>query len=129
MGRPYLALASPLPWSRRPAALLELVGAEEWISQTPEDYIERARKLPPAPNPDFRARMKAAGLDDPILFAQGFAAAMSALAAQEITIDRMRGHGGSGGLPSAPTAHGIAGADGNPSANDGDPCVTLRHEP
>ena len=102
MGRPYLALASPLPWSRRPAALLELAGAEEWICRTPEDYIERARRLPPAPNPDFRARMKAAGLSDPILFAQGFAAAMSALAAWEMAIDRVEGTGGRAGCHPAP---------------------------
>jgi predicted O-linked N-acetylglucosamine transferase (SPINDLY family) len=73
MGRPYLALASPLPWSRRPAAFLELAGAGEWICQTPEDYIERARSIPSAPNPQFRARMKEAGIHDPRIFAQGFA--------------------------------------------------------
>jgi predicted O-linked N-acetylglucosamine transferase (SPINDLY family) len=82
MGRPYLALASPLPWSRRPAALLELAGAEEWIAQDPEDYITRARRLPPAPNPAFRARMREAGIHDPRIFAQNFAKSMTALRAQ-----------------------------------------------
>ncbi|MDR0674305.1 MAG: hypothetical protein LBF93_11800 [Zoogloeaceae bacterium] len=77
MGRPYLALASPLPWSRRPAALLELAGAEEWIATRPEDYIARVRNFPPAPNPDFRARMRQAGINDPRRFAQGFAARMT----------------------------------------------------
>jgi predicted O-linked N-acetylglucosamine transferase (SPINDLY family) len=82
MGRPYLALASPLPWSRRPAALLELAGAEEWICQTLEAYIERACSVPPAPDPRFRARMRAAGLNDPQIFAQGFADSMKTLFAQ-----------------------------------------------
>ncbi|MDR0736997.1 MAG: tetratricopeptide repeat protein [Zoogloeaceae bacterium] len=82
MGRPYLALASPLPWSRRPAALLELAGAREWIAQTPEDYINRAQQLPIAPNPDFRARMEKAGMNNPQIFAQGFAESMTALFAR-----------------------------------------------
>jgi predicted O-linked N-acetylglucosamine transferase (SPINDLY family) len=81
MGRPYLALASPLPWSRRPAALLELAGAESWVQPTWDAYIEYARQTPPAPNPEFRARMKAARLDDPVAFAQGFAASIMALLA------------------------------------------------
>jgi predicted O-linked N-acetylglucosamine transferase (SPINDLY family) len=79
MGRPYLALASPLPWSRRPLALLELAGAEAWICQTAEDYIDRACSVLPAPNPQFRARMKAANFTDPLAFAQGFATSMNAL--------------------------------------------------
>ncbi|MDR2031403.1 MAG: tetratricopeptide repeat protein [Azoarcus sp.] len=76
MGRPYASLASPLPWARRAAALLELVGAAEWIAETPNAYIERARQNPPPPNPAFRARMKAAGLADPAAFAWGFADAV-----------------------------------------------------
>jgi predicted O-linked N-acetylglucosamine transferase (SPINDLY family) len=80
MGRPYLCLASALPWARRAAALLELVGAAEWIVETPEAYIERARQNPPSPNPAFRARMQAAGLDDPMAFARGFAASMAEMA-------------------------------------------------
>ncbi|MDR2260628.1 MAG: tetratricopeptide repeat protein [Azoarcus sp.] len=73
MGRPYLSLASPLPWARRPAALLEAAGAAEWIAETPEAYIERACRAAPEPNPAFRARMKAVGLADPVAFARGFA--------------------------------------------------------
>jgi predicted O-linked N-acetylglucosamine transferase (SPINDLY family) len=73
MGRPYLSLASPLPWARRPAALLEAAGAAEWIAETAEAYIDCARRAAPEPNPAFRARMKAAGLADPAAFARGFA--------------------------------------------------------
>ncbi|MDR2690096.1 MAG: hypothetical protein LBB76_10120 [Azoarcus sp.] len=84
MGRPYLALRSPLPWSRRPAALLEAVGAGQWIAATPQDYAALARRFmetrPPAPDPDLRARMKELGLDDPAAFARGFATAMRKLA-------------------------------------------------
>jgi predicted O-linked N-acetylglucosamine transferase (SPINDLY family) len=79
MGKPYLTLASPLPWARRPAALLEAVGATEWIAETPEDYIERARQIPLAPNPAFRARIEAIGLNNPLAFAQGFAASITAM--------------------------------------------------
>lgn len=79
MGRPYLALASPLPWSRRPAALLELAGAGAWICQTPEAYLEGARRIPPAPDPQFRARIQETGMHDPRIFAQGFAKSMKAL--------------------------------------------------
>ncbi|MDR1351238.1 MAG: tetratricopeptide repeat protein [Zoogloeaceae bacterium] len=76
MGKPYLALASPLPWGRRPAALLETVGAAKWIAETPEAYLELSRQIPPAPDALFRARMQAAGLNAPALFAQGFADSM-----------------------------------------------------
>jgi predicted O-linked N-acetylglucosamine transferase (SPINDLY family) len=72
MGKPYLALASPLPWGRRPAALLETVGAAEWVAETPEAYLELSRQTLPAPNPQFRVYMQAAGLNDPVAFAQGF---------------------------------------------------------
>ncbi|MDR1227766.1 MAG: hypothetical protein LBK55_01910 [Azoarcus sp.] len=77
MGKPYLSLASPLPWARRPAALLEMAGAAEWIAETPEAYVEYARRAAPKPEPAFRARMKAAGLNDPIAFARDFAASMA----------------------------------------------------
>jgi Tfp pilus assembly protein PilF len=85
MGRPYLALASPLPWARRPAALLESVGAPEWIMETPEAYIEHAR--PPFPNPEplFRARLKDAGVNNPIAFAQGFAASIKAMLQNDVS--------------------------------------------
>jgi predicted O-linked N-acetylglucosamine transferase (SPINDLY family) len=77
MGKPYLALSSPLPWSRRPVALLETAGATEWIAKTRDDYIERAGRPTPAPNPDFRARLKP--LTDPIRFARGFAGTLAEL--------------------------------------------------
>jgi glycosyltransferase involved in cell wall biosynthesis/Flp pilus assembly protein TadD len=76
MGKPYLALASSLPWSRRPAALLEVAGAAEWIAHTPEDFVALAQKCPTAPNPEFRSRLKAAGLTDPHAFARNVAAAL-----------------------------------------------------
>jgi predicted O-linked N-acetylglucosamine transferase (SPINDLY family) len=79
MGKPYLALASPLPWSRRPAALLEAVAAVEWVAATPEAYVALAGRPRAAPNPDFRARLQAIGLTDPVAFAQGFADAFSFL--------------------------------------------------
>jgi tetratricopeptide (TPR) repeat protein len=84
MGRPYLTLKSPLPWSRRPAALLEAVGAGQWIAATPQDYAALARRFmenrPPAPDASLRGRMKELGLDDPAAFARGFATAMRKLA-------------------------------------------------
>ncbi|MDR1648039.1 MAG: hypothetical protein LBR88_08415 [Zoogloeaceae bacterium] len=73
MGKPYVALASALPWGQRPAALLAAAGASGWIAATPEDYIARTQTPPPAPNPAFRAHLKATGLTDPKTFAQGFA--------------------------------------------------------
>jgi predicted O-linked N-acetylglucosamine transferase (SPINDLY family) len=75
MGRPYLALASPLPWSRRATALLEIAGARGWIADTPEEYVEKAKSAP-APTSLFREHLRAAGLTDPVAFAQGFAAAL-----------------------------------------------------
>jgi predicted O-linked N-acetylglucosamine transferase (SPINDLY family) len=83
MGRPYLSLASPLPWARRPAALLEAADAAEWIAETPEAYIECARRAVPEPNPAFRARMKTAGLSDPVAFAQGFATSIAKISAAD----------------------------------------------
>lgn len=73
MGRPYIALASGLPWSHRPAALLRLAGAQDWLAATPEDFAALARRPAPAPNPEFRQRLMAAGLTDPAGFARDFA--------------------------------------------------------
>lgn len=81
MGRPYLALASPLPWSQRPAALLAAVGAEDWLATTEEEFVALARRLPPAANPAFRSALRQLGLTDPAAFADGFAAAITALRA------------------------------------------------
>ncbi|MDR3352476.1 MAG: hypothetical protein LBO00_05635 [Zoogloeaceae bacterium] len=73
MGRPYLSLASPLPWAHRPAALLECVGAQEWIVENVDAYIERACNPPHSPDPSFRTRLQAAGLTNSTAFAHGFA--------------------------------------------------------
>jgi Flp pilus assembly protein TadD/SAM-dependent methyltransferase len=80
MGRPYIALRSFLPWSRRPAAFLEAVGAAQWIADDEEAYVALARRLAEggrrAPDAALRARMAALGLNDAAAFAQGFAAAL-----------------------------------------------------
>ena len=81
MGRPYLALTSPLPWSQRPAGLLAAVGAEDWLATTEEEFIALARRTPPAANPAFRSALRQLGLTDPAAFAQGFATAITALSA------------------------------------------------
>ncbi len=80
MGRPYLSLASFLPWSRRPSALLETLGLEAWIAETPEAYIALSQHIPPMPDPAIRARMKALRLNDPAAFARDFAAAIKGMA-------------------------------------------------
>ena len=79
MGRPFVALAASLPWSHRPAALLHCAGASAWIADSAARYVELASRLPQAPDPSLRARLRAAGLDDPAAFARGFAATMADL--------------------------------------------------
>ncbi|MDR2880426.1 MAG: tetratricopeptide repeat protein, partial [Azoarcus sp.] len=84
MGKPCLALASILPWSQRPAALLKALGKEEWIALDIPHYVDLARQLAPPgqrvkPDPALRERMKAQGLTDSKAFAQGFAEAMTGL--------------------------------------------------
>ncbi|MDR3087359.1 MAG: methyltransferase domain-containing protein, partial [Azoarcus sp.] len=74
MGKPYIALASSLPWSQRPAALLKATGEARWIARDAVHYIELTRhrqcaQEPPAPDPALRARVKALGIDDPVAFA------------------------------------------------------------
>ncbi len=78
MGKPYIALAAGLPWSHRPAALLQCAGAAAWIADTPENYVALAGQTPPAPDAAFRQRMQSAHLHDPVAFAQGFAASIAA---------------------------------------------------
>lgn len=78
MGKPYIALAAGLPWSHRPAALLQCAGAAAWIADTPENYVALAGQTPPAPDAAFRQRMQSAHLNDPVAFAQGFAASIAA---------------------------------------------------
>jgi predicted O-linked N-acetylglucosamine transferase (SPINDLY family) len=79
MGKPFVALASPLPWGQRPAALLAAAGAGEWLASTPEEYIALASRTPPGANPSFRETLCRLGLNDPAAFAAGFAAAITAL--------------------------------------------------
>ncbi|MDR1661402.1 MAG: hypothetical protein LBR95_03095, partial [Azoarcus sp.] len=84
MGKPCLALDSPLPWSRRAAVLLEAAGAARWIARDAAEYVALARHLaheaPRAPDPALRAQIKQLGLNDPASFARGFAEALRALA-------------------------------------------------
>jgi len=82
MGRPFVALAASLPWSHRPSALLDCAGAAEWIADSPARYVELAQQLSSAPVPKLRERMRAAKLDDPAAFAQGFATTMASLLSQ-----------------------------------------------
>lgn len=79
MGKPYVALASALPWARRATTLLDCAGASEWIAETPEAFVERSYGPLPPPNPRFRENLAAAGLNDPVTFAQGFAASIAQL--------------------------------------------------
>jgi predicted O-linked N-acetylglucosamine transferase (SPINDLY family) len=82
MGKPYLCLASPLPWSRRPATLLDAVDKTQWIAPDEARYIELALRLtqnPPSADPTLRDRLQALGLTDPVTFAQGFADTLSDL--------------------------------------------------
>lgn len=79
MGRPFVALAGNLPWSHRPAALLDAVDEASWIADSPAQYVALTRQFPATPDARLRERMRAAGLLDPITFASGFAATMSSL--------------------------------------------------
>lgn len=79
MGRPYIALASPLPWSQRPATLLAAAGTSEWLAHTPEEYLALATRTPPPANPAFRTALQQIGLTDPVAFADRFATAITAL--------------------------------------------------
>jgi predicted O-linked N-acetylglucosamine transferase (SPINDLY family) len=84
MGRPYIAMTSFLPWSRRPAALLDMAGLGDWLAATPENYLELARRPPPGPDPSLREKMIAAGLTDERAFALGFATAMKTMFTENI---------------------------------------------
>jgi len=77
MGRPFVALATDLPWSHRPLALLKLAGAEAWIASSPSRYIELATQYPPAPNSNLRTPLQA--FSDPVDFARGFAASITTM--------------------------------------------------
>lgn len=79
MGRPFIALHSDLPWSKRPTALLECVGASDWIASSPEHYVNLSRRSSIKPNFRLREQMRCSGLADPLLFAQGFASTLSCL--------------------------------------------------
>ncbi|MCX8146606.1 MAG: hypothetical protein N3C59_09775 [Azovibrio sp.] len=79
MGRPFVALAAQLPWSRRPAALLECAGAADWVAADTAHYIALASRPPHAPDPGLRQRLSATGYTDAAAFAQGFAATMTRL--------------------------------------------------
>lgn len=81
MGKPYIALATALPWGQRPAALLAAAGAGEWLANTSEEYVALAERAPPAANPSFREALRKKGLTDPADFAHGFDAAITALIA------------------------------------------------
>lgn len=79
MGKPYVALTSALPWSRRSTALLECAGAKRWIAETPEAFVELACSPVPSSAPSFRQNLAAAGLNDPKAFARGFATTIEQL--------------------------------------------------
>jgi predicted O-linked N-acetylglucosamine transferase (SPINDLY family) len=84
MGRPCLIPGSILPWSQRPIALLKALGKEEWMAIGTPHYVDLARQLAPpgqrtVPDPTLRERMKALGLTNAKIFAQGFADAMTGL--------------------------------------------------
>ena len=82
MGRPYIAMASLLPWSRRPAVLLDMFGLGEWVAASPEDYLERARRPAPAADSSLRQKMTEIGLNDSQRFALAFATVMGTLLAR-----------------------------------------------
>jgi len=84
MGRPYIAMTSFLPWSRRPAALLDMLGLGDWLAQTPENYLDLARRPPPGPDPSLRDKMIAAGLTDERALALGFTTAIKTMLTQNI---------------------------------------------
>ncbi|MDR0565043.1 MAG: radical SAM protein, partial [Azoarcus sp.] len=84
MGRPCVALASLLPWSQRPSALLKALGKEAWVALAEPQYLDIVQQLAPQGqrvtlHPDLRERMKALGLTRPEAFAQGFAEVMDGL--------------------------------------------------
>lgn len=83
MGRPFVAMAASLPWSHRPAALLECAGAAAWIADTPERYLELAAQRPPAPDNALREHLRT--FTDPAAFVQGFAASITAMVRNSAT--------------------------------------------
>ncbi|MDR1855443.1 MAG: glycosyltransferase [Azoarcus sp.] len=88
MGKPYVALASTLPWSRRPAALLETAGAANRVAADEAAYVEQARTLAAngkvAPDPALRENLRAAGLNDEAAFVRGFTAAIDGVLQSEL---------------------------------------------
>jgi len=45
MGVPVLTLSGDRPWSRLSRSVLERLGLQEWITYTPDEFVERAREL------------------------------------------------------------------------------------
>ncbi|MDR0528446.1 MAG: tetratricopeptide repeat protein [Zoogloeaceae bacterium] len=90
MGRPLVALASDLPWARRPAVFLAIAEHPEWLAENEEEYAEiaagfAARRAPA--DPELRPRLQAAGLTDADAFAAGFARAVEQLYAPQTQTD------------------------------------------
>ena len=82
MGVPVLTLAGDAVPARSGCSLLSALGLEDWIAQTPEDYVARALRLAAAREPlaalqgSLRARMAASALCDAPRFMRGFEAAL-----------------------------------------------------
>jgi len=77
MNTPFIALASPLPWSCRPAALLRSSGLDHLIADSQAEYLKIAMHLAREPQalelrPSLQARQKNAEKD----FAHNFGKAL-----------------------------------------------------
>ncbi|MDR3089248.1 MAG: methyltransferase domain-containing protein [Desulfobulbaceae bacterium] len=81
-GRPYIAMASFLPWARRPAATLTALGLGDLVADSREDYLALTEHLP-APDPSLCEKMNAWGLGDEAAFAAHFVTAIDTLFAKQ----------------------------------------------
>lgn len=78
MERPFIALDSDQPWSRRPSALLRLVGLQHLIATSPDDYLPLIHRLSQEKiERQLRRGLEAAGLTEAAYFADEFGKAVS----------------------------------------------------
>ena len=75
MGVPVVTVPGIRPWSRSAASVLATVGLNDWIADSPEDYVRRAVQFAQQPSTlaQLRTSLRSRMLESPLMDAPGFA--------------------------------------------------------
>ncbi|HEX4985088.1 MAG TPA: tetratricopeptide repeat protein [Burkholderiales bacterium] len=75
MGVPVVTLPGVRPWSRSASSVLSMVGLEDWIATSPEDYAQRAIQFAgqPAILSELRTALRSRMLESPLMDEELFA--------------------------------------------------------